>query len=100
MKLSNSILKKWISINPTDYLLFDTKFHQLTSPQFTHKLNAIFGKGIGSSQMRKTYLSDKFGSIHDMDANMKKIQEPNIVSKVFDDFKNNINKTILNYERI
>lgn len=67
-----TILKKWISINPTDYLLFDTKFHQLTSPQFTHKLNAIFGKGVGSSQMRKTYLSEKFGTIHDTEAEMKK----------------------------
>jgi integrase len=67
-----TILKKWISVNPTDYLLFDSKFHQLTSPQFTHKLNNIFGKGVGSSQMRKTYLSDKFGSIHDTEADMKK----------------------------
>jgi integrase len=67
-----NILKKWISINPTDYLLFDSKFHQLTSPQFTHKLNNIFGKGIGSSQMRKSFLSDKFGSIHDTEADMKK----------------------------
>lgn len=68
-----SILKKWMDINPTDYLLFDTKFHQLTSPQFTHKLNAIFGKGIGSSQMRKTFLSDKFGSMHDTEAKLKQI---------------------------
>jgi integrase len=67
-----TILKKWISINPTDYLLFDSKFHQLTSSQFTHKLNNIFGKGVGSSQMRKSFLSDKFGSIHDTEADMKK----------------------------
>lgn len=65
------ILKKWISINPTDYLLFDTKFHQLTSPQFTKRLNKIFGKGVGSSQMRKTYASDKFGSVHDLEESMK-----------------------------
>jgi len=68
-----AILKKWIGINPTDYLLFDTKFHQLTSPQFTKRLNKIFGKGVGSSQMRKTYLSEKFGGMHDTEAELKKI---------------------------
>jgi integrase len=66
-----SILKKWSDINPTDYLLFDTKFHQLTSPQFTHKLNSIFGKGISTSQMRKSFASDKFGHLHDLEADMK-----------------------------
>ena len=68
-----AILKKWISINPTDYLLFDTKFHQLTSSQFTKKLNKIFGPKVGSSQMRKTYLTDKFGNMHDTEAELKKI---------------------------
>jgi integrase len=67
------ILKKWISTNPTDYLLFDTKFHKLTSPQFTHRLNKIFGKGVGSSQMRKSFLSEKFGGIHETEAELKKI---------------------------
>jgi len=67
-----SILKKWASINPTDYLLFDTKFHKLTSPQFTHRLNKIFGAKVGSSQMRKTYASDKFGTVHETEADLKK----------------------------
>lgn len=67
-----NILKRWIRINPTEYLLFDTKFHKLTSSQFTHRMNKIFGKGVSSSQMRKSFLSEKFGSIHDMEADLKK----------------------------
>ena len=67
-----SILKKWIKINPTDYLLFDTKLHPMTSSQFTHKLNGIFGKGISTSQMRKTYASDKFGHVHALEEDLKK----------------------------
>ena len=68
-----NILKRWTRINPTEYLLFDTKFHKLTSPQFTHRLNKIFGKGVGSSQMRKSFLSEKFGGMHETEAQLKKI---------------------------
>jgi integrase len=37
-----SILKKWISINPTEYLLFDTNKNKLSSVKLNQRLNKIF----------------------------------------------------------
>jgi hypothetical protein len=37
-----NILKKWISKNPTDYLLFDSNFNKLTSVKMNQRLNKIF----------------------------------------------------------
>ena len=58
------ILKKWISINPTDTLLFDTKRLQLSSVQLNQRLNKIFGSTSGKSinQLRKSFLTNKFQS--------------------------------------
>ena len=55
------ILKRWIEINPTDYLLIDTNGNKLTNVMLTHRLNAIFGgKKVSVNQLRHTYLSDKY----------------------------------------
>ena len=57
-----NILKKWISINPTDYLLFDTNMNKLTNVSLNQRLNKIFnGKKIGVNALRHSYLTDKFG---------------------------------------
>ena len=37
-----TILKKWIAINPTDYLLFDTNRNKLSSVKLNQRLNKIF----------------------------------------------------------
>jgi len=37
-----NILKKWISINPTEYLLFDTNKNKLSSVKLNQRLNKIF----------------------------------------------------------
>jgi hypothetical protein len=37
-----SILKKWITINPTEYLLFDTNKNKLSSVKLNQRLNKIF----------------------------------------------------------
>ncbi len=37
-----SILKKWIAINPTEYLLFDTNKNKLSSVKLNQRLNKIF----------------------------------------------------------
>ena len=56
-----NILKKWIKINPTDYLLFDTNQNPLTSVKLNQRLNKLFdGKKVGVNQLRKTYLTDKY----------------------------------------
>jgi len=56
-----NILNKWIKINPTDYLLFDTNGNPLTSVKLNQRLNKLFdGKKIGVNQLRKTYLTGKY----------------------------------------
>ena len=54
------ILNKWIKINPTDYLLFDSNSKKLTNVKLTQRLNKIFGKKASVNQLRHTYLSDKY----------------------------------------
>lgn len=58
-----NILAKWIKINPTDYLLFDTNMSKLSSVKLNQRLNKIFGeKKVGVNQLRHTYLTHKYGS--------------------------------------
>lgn len=57
------ILNKWIKINPTNYLLFDTMFKPLSNVKLNQRLNKLFGKKASVNQMRKTYLSDKYGDL-------------------------------------
>jgi integrase len=54
------ILNKWIKINPTEYLLFDSNGNKLTNVKLTQRLNKIFGKKASVNQMRHTYLSNKY----------------------------------------
>jgi hypothetical protein len=56
------ILKKWISVNPTKYLLFDSNLHQLSSVKLNQRINKIFdGKKVSVNNFRHTFLTDKFG---------------------------------------
>lgn len=59
------ILNKWIKINPTDYLLFDISYKPLSNVKLNQRLNKLFGKKVGVNQMRKTFLSDKYGDLID-----------------------------------
>jgi len=53
-----TLLKKWVAVNPTDYLLFDSKMSPLTQSRLTIKLNNIFDKNISSSLLRHIYITD------------------------------------------
>jgi hypothetical protein len=55
-----TIIKKWIGANPTEYLLFDTNGNKLTNVKLTQRLNKIFGKKASVNQLRHTYLTDKY----------------------------------------
>jgi len=59
-KKLQSILKKWISINPTDYLFFDKNSNPLTNVKMNQRLNRLFGKKSGMNALRHTYLTDKY----------------------------------------
>ena len=54
------ILNKWIKINPSDYLLFDSNGKKLSNVKLTQRLNKIFGKKASVNQLRHSYLSDKY----------------------------------------
>lgn len=65
-----TIINKWIKVNPTDYLLFDSNMNPLTSVKLNQRLNRIFdGKKIGVNSMRHAFLTDKYAG------DMKKKQE-------------------------
>ena len=57
----NKIIKKWIKINDSDYLLFSSNGNPLTSPQITRALNKIFdGKKISVDMLRHIYLTNYY----------------------------------------
>lgn len=55
-----TILNKWIKINPTEYLFFDSNMNPLTSVKITQRLNKIFGKKASINALRHSYLSTKY----------------------------------------
>jgi phage-related protein len=59
------VLKKWININPTDYLFFDMNGSKLSSVKLNQRLNKLFNKKIGVNAMRKSYLTEKYKDISD-----------------------------------
>ena len=61
----NAILKKWIKINPTEYLLFDSSLNKLSNVKLNQRLNKLFGKKVSINQLRHTYLTDKYGDMID-----------------------------------
>lgn len=72
-KKLKTILNKWIKINPTDYLLFDSKYQKLSSIKVNQRFNKIMDKGGFSVNMfRHIYLTDKY---KDTMKEMKKMEE-------------------------
>jgi integrase len=57
-----NILLKWIKVNPTDYLLFDSKYNKLSSVKLNQRINALFGKKVSVNQLRHTFLTSKYAS--------------------------------------
>jgi integrase len=57
-----AILKKWLKVNPSDYLLVDVNGGKLSTVKLNQRLNRIFGadKGKGVNALRHSFLSDKF----------------------------------------
>ena len=58
-----AIINKWIKINPTPWLFFDTNMNQLSSVKMNQRLNKLFGgKRVGINILRHSYLTDKYGA--------------------------------------
>jgi len=60
-KSVKDILDKWISINPTQYLLFDKNKQKLSAITITQRLNKIFGKKISTTMLRHIKTTHLFG---------------------------------------
>ena len=59
----NAIIKKWIKLNPTDYMLYSTNKQKLSSPQINRILNNAFGKAISTNMLRHIYLTNVYKDI-------------------------------------
>jgi len=66
-----TILKKWIKVNPTNWLLFSSNLQPLTSPQVTARLNKIFGKNASVNILRHSFLTEKFKDVIEVDKELK-----------------------------
>jgi len=55
-----NILKGWVKINPSDYLLFNHKGEKLIYTNLTQRLNDILGKGLSVNALRHSFLKDKY----------------------------------------
>lgn len=67
------ILNKWMRVNPTEYLLFDSKGNKLTSVKVNQRFHKIMKKPKFSVNMfRKVFLTDKY---KDTIKNMKNLEE-------------------------
>ena len=70
-----SILTKWIKINDSNYLLYDSNGGKLTSVKLNQRLNKIFGKKASVNLLRHSYLTDKFGDEIERKSTMANVAE-------------------------
>jgi integrase len=81
------ILNKWIKVNPTEYLLFDSTGKKLSNVKLTQRLNKIFGKKASVNQLRHTYLSNKYQDTiklnKEMDDDMKAMGSSRSQEKIY-----------------
>lgn len=54
------IIKKWLMINPTEYLIHDVKGDALNNVKLNQRLTKILGKGFSINGLRHSYLSSKY----------------------------------------
>lgn len=59
----NKILKKWVTVNPTDYLLFSSVEKKLEPSQITRMISNMLGKNISTDLLRHIYLTEKYGKV-------------------------------------
>jgi len=63
----NNIIKKWIAVNPTNYLFFDRSKKSVSNVTLNQRLNRIFNKigidNVGVNILRHSYLSELYKDI-------------------------------------
>jgi len=81
-----SLLNKYIKLisDKSDYLLFNNKIEQLSIPNFTLRLNKIFGKKVSVNMLRHIYLSEKHAdNLKEMENDFSKMGSSLKQSKVY-----------------
>jgi len=58
-----ALIKKWMKINDTDYLLFSSNKQPLSSPQINRILNKVFDKRVSVDMLRHIYLTNHYKDI-------------------------------------
>jgi len=66
------ILKKWITVNPTEYLLYDKNHSPLTAIKINQRFEKMFGRQASVNLLRHTHLTDKFADVNDTIKDIKK----------------------------
>ena len=56
----NTVLKKWLKINPSAYVLMSSNGNPLSSSQITRSLNRIFGKQVSVNMLRHIFLTNYY----------------------------------------
>lgn len=75
-KQLKAILTKWISVNPTNTLLFDKNLNPLSSVKLNQRMNKLFGeRHIAVNQMRHTYLTERYTKHMDESKEIEKTTE-------------------------
>jgi hypothetical protein len=59
----NKMLRKWIKLNQTDYMLYGSTKQPLSSPQINRILNKAFGGKVSTNLLRHIYLSNIYKDI-------------------------------------
>jgi len=88
-----TILKKWIEVNPHEYLLIDGKGQGLDSVTLNQRINKIFPdkKNIGVNGFRKVYLTNKYGDTIQVNQELAKdMKEMGSSSKVSNSYIKNV----------
>jgi hypothetical protein len=68
-----TILKKWININPTKTLLFDVNMNPLSSVKLNQRINKIFHeKKVSVNALRHAYLTEKYKQHSQVDKQLSK----------------------------
>lgn len=67
-----NIIQKWMKINPTEHLFFDSNHNKLSSVKLNQRLNKIFGgMKVSVNMLRHAYLTDKYSDTLNQQKEMK-----------------------------
>ena len=62
---------KWIKVNPTAFLFFDSNMNPLSSVKLNQRLNKVFdGRKVGVNSLRHSYLTDKYKQTIELNRNL------------------------------